>query len=114
LGLRAGINVYAYVHGDPLRRLDPLGEDDTVCMYDPATCGMQQPPAPSPDLSPALKDYVCKSHNLCSLVETAKANGLEPHAYLSMVFERIAHARAVADFEALLPWRANTQLPAVI
>lgn len=44
------------------------------------------------------------SANLFSLVETAKANGLEPHAYLSHLIVRLPAARTVADFEALLPW----------
>jgi hypothetical protein len=45
------------------------------------------------------------SANLYSVVETAKANGVEPHAYLSAIFERLPHAKTVEDFEALLPWR---------
>ena len=40
-----------------------------------------------------------------SLVETAKANGLEPYAYLCRLFERLPHAKTVEDFEALLPFR---------
>ena len=39
-----------------------------------------------------------------SLVETAKANGLEPYAYLRGLFERLPHAKTVADYEALLPF----------
>lgn len=39
-----------------------------------------------------------------SLVETAKANGLEPYAYLCRLFERVPHAKTVEDFEALLPF----------
>ena len=39
-----------------------------------------------------------------SLVETAKANGLEPYAYLCRLFDRLPHARTVEDFEALLPF----------
>jgi transposase len=50
------------------------------------------------------------SANLFSIVETAKANGVEPHAYLSLLFERLPYARSVEDFEALLPW--NVQIPA--
>lgn len=46
------------------------------------------------------------SANLYSLVETAKANDVEPHAYLSLLFARLPHARTVEDFEALLPWNA--------
>jgi transposase len=45
------------------------------------------------------------SANLYSLVETAKANGVEPHAYLTQVFERLPYARTVEDFESLLPWK---------
>jgi transposase len=44
------------------------------------------------------------SANLYSLVETAKANGAEPYAYLSMVLDRLPYAKCVEDFEALLPW----------
>lgn len=40
---------------------------------------------------------------LYSLVETAKANGLEPYAYLKNLFEKLPLARTVEDFEALLP-----------
>jgi transposase len=43
------------------------------------------------------------SANLYSLVETAKANGVEPHAYLSHLFEKVPYAKGVEDFEALLP-----------
>jgi transposase len=46
------------------------------------------------------------SANLYSLVETAKANGLEPLAYLSWLFERLPHLKSVEDFEAVLPWHA--------
>jgi len=41
--------------------------------------------------------------NLYSLIETAKAHGLDPYAYLIHVFEQLPAATAVADFEALLP-----------
>lgn len=44
------------------------------------------------------------SANLYSLVETAKANGLEPYAYLRRVFTELPAATTVADIEALLPW----------
>lgn len=47
------------------------------------------------------------SANLYSLVETAKANGLEPFAYLRHVFAELPRATALADFEALLPWRLD-------
>jgi transposase len=44
------------------------------------------------------------SANLFSLVETAKANGIEPHAYLARLFEQLPQAKTVEAFEALLPW----------
>jgi hypothetical protein len=58
------------------------------------------------------------SANLYSLVESAKANGVEPHAYLSLLFERLPTATRVEDFERLLPWNvkpvlAASTLPAV-
>jgi transposase len=50
------------------------------------------------------------SANLYSLVETAKANGIEPFAYLRFLFERIPAAEHLEDFEALLPYRLNRSL----
>lgn len=50
------------------------------------------------------------SANLFSIVETAKANGVEPHAYLSLLFEGLPHAKSVEDFEALLPWNVKSVL----
>jgi len=43
------------------------------------------------------------SANLYSLIETAKANGLEPYAYLRHLFTELPKATTVEDFEALLP-----------
>lgn len=51
------------------------------------------------------------SANLYSLVETGKANGIEPHAYLSHLFARLPLATGVEDFEALLPWNVKAALP---
>lgn len=48
------------------------------------------------------------SANLYSLIETAKANGLEPYAYLHRVFSLLPAAATVADIEALLPWAHTT------
>ncbi len=45
------------------------------------------------------------SANLYSLVETAKANGLEPWRYLEAVFEKLPTAKSQDDIDALLPWR---------
>jgi hypothetical protein len=45
------------------------------------------------------------SANLYSLVETAKANGLEPYAYLRRVFTELPQAQTLEDIEALLPYQ---------
>ena len=41
---------------------------------------------------------------LYSLIETAKANKLEPYAYLRYIFEKLPVAEMLEDYEALLPW----------
>lgn len=48
------------------------------------------------------------SANLYSLIETAKANGLEPYAYLRQVYELLPRADSVEAIEALLPWHRRT------
>ena len=45
------------------------------------------------------------STNLYSLIETAKANGLEPYAYLRNVFTHLPKATSIEEIEALLPWK---------
>jgi transposase len=50
------------------------------------------------------------SANLYSLVETAKANGVEPHAYLSLLFTQLPYAKTIENFEALLPWNVKPTL----
>lgn len=44
------------------------------------------------------------SARLYGLVETAKANGCEPYAYLRRVFTDLPKATTLAEIEALLPW----------
>jgi transposase len=46
-----------------------------------------------------------------SIIETAKANGLNPYAYLTHLFERLPNIDTadIAAIEALLPW--NVELP---
>ena len=41
---------------------------------------------------------------LYSLIETAKANGLEPYAYLRYIFGRLPLASSLEEYEVLLPW----------
>jgi transposase len=44
------------------------------------------------------------SANLYSLIETAKANGLEPYSYLKRIFADLPNVRTVEQIENLLPW----------
>ena len=44
-----------------------------------------------------------------SIIETAKANELEPYAYLRTVFTRIPTCQTVEDFEQLLPWNVKLE-----
>ncbi|MEW7977051.1 MAG: transposase [Candidatus Sedimenticola endophacoides] len=44
------------------------------------------------------------SANLYSLIETARANGLEPYDYLARVFRQLPAAETLEQVEALLPW----------
>jgi transposase len=41
---------------------------------------------------------------LYSIVSTARANGLEPYAYLRRLFTEMPKAKTVEDFEAMLPF----------
>ena len=43
------------------------------------------------------------SANLYSLIETAKANSLEPYVYLRYLFTELPRAKTAEDIEALLP-----------
>lgn len=47
------------------------------------------------------------SATLYGIIETAKANGLEPYAYLKHLFRQLPNAKSVTDFEALLPFAHN-------
>ena len=50
---------------------------------------------------------VTASANLYSLIETAKANGVEPYAYLRYLFTELPKAETVDAIEALLPGRLD-------
>ena len=41
---------------------------------------------------------------LYSIIETCKANGHEPFAYLSQILRQIPHCSSLEDYETLLPW----------
>lgn len=45
------------------------------------------------------------SANLYSLIETAKANNLNPYRYLQEVFTQLPQVESVDDVEQMLPWR---------
>ena len=47
------------------------------------------------------------SANLYSIVETAKTNGLEPYAYLRLLFTPLPLAETIEDINALLPWNCK-------
>lgn len=44
-----------------------------------------------------------------SLIETAKANGAEPYAWLRHVLTRLPRAQTADQFEALMPWNLHTE-----
>ena len=55
-------------------------------------------------------DTVAGAHasaRLYTLIETAKANGLDPYAYLRHVFTELPKAQSLAEIEALLPTRID-------
>lgn len=43
-----------------------------------------------------------------SLVQTAKANGLEPYTWLRRVLRNLPAANSIEAVEALLPWNLHT------
>jgi len=50
------------------------------------------------------------SARLFSLIETAKANELEPDVYLNHIFEKLPYCKCVEDYEKLLPWSVKAAL----
>ena len=45
-----------------------------------------------------------------SLVETAKANGIEPHAYLERIFTDLPNVSTIEEIENLLPWSNSMRI----
>ena len=49
-----------------------------------------------------------------SLIATCKMNGVEPHAYFTWVFDKVAKKLPLAEYQTLLPWNCPTvRAPAV-
>jgi hypothetical protein len=49
-----------------------------------------------------------------SLIETAKANGLDPYWYLKHLFKHVPEAMTMENFEALLPHNVDKSMLAAI
>ena len=49
------------------------------------------------------------SANLYSLIESAKANGLEPYVYLRHIYAQLPKAKTVEEMEALLPGNVTAE-----
>ncbi|KVK81768.1 transposase [Burkholderia cepacia] len=45
------------------------------------------------------------SANLYSLIETCRANRIDPYRYLTWLFQRLPLAKTADDYDALLPWK---------
>ena len=46
------------------------------------------------------------------LIETAKANGLEPYSYLTQILKALHYGDTVEKIEALLPWNFKNMVSA--
>lgn len=55
----------------------------------------------------AIQNGAKASANLYSLIETAKANQLEPYGYLKQVFTQLPNAKTIEDVDQLVPWHVN-------
>lgn len=62
----------------------------------------------------ASVDGAKASANLYGLIETAKANGLEPYHYLRKVFKELPAAQSVEAIEALRPWNLSASSVAIV
>ena len=55
-------------------------------------------------------DTVAGAHasaNIYSLIETCKANGVDPYRYLVALFKALPLAKTADDYEQLLPWHLS-------
>ena len=55
------------------------------------------------------QDGAVASANFYTMVKTAKANGINPYAYLKYVFTELPKAASLAHLEALLPWNVAAE-----
>lgn len=46
---------------------------------------------------------------LCSLIATAKLNGVEPYAHLKDVLELLSAGHSIARLDDLLPWNSEPE-----
>ena len=60
----------------------------------------------------ACPDGARASAFLYSIVETAKANGLEPYWYLNYLFEKFPLSKGEDDYKALLPYNLTSEMVA--
>ena len=67
-----------------------------------ASRGRSWPPATRPPDACAATASAC-------LIETAKANGLKPYAYLRHLFAELPKAQTLGQIEALLSFHVKTQ-----
>ena len=47
----------------------------------------------------------------CSLIETAKANNVDPYCYLRALFEQLPTFDPSGDYDELLPWNIVMRNP---
>ncbi len=60
--------------------------------------------------SPALRRMPRPVRCCTGLIETAKADNLEPWAFLQNIFEHLPLAATQGDYGALLPWNVTREL----